>query len=53
MPLLQGSSQAIISHNIQEMRKAGHPEAQAIAAAMRVAGKPPPSKKSPQPKVKG
>ncbi len=39
MPLLKGSSDAVISQNIREMRKAGHPEAQAIAAAMRMAGK--------------
>ena len=33
MPLESGSSQATISHNIKEMRAAGHPEAQAVAAA--------------------
>jgi hypothetical protein len=42
MPLLKGSSQSVISENIREMRKAGHPEAQAIAASMRMAGKPRP-----------
>lgn len=39
MPLLKGSSQEIIGQNIAEMRKAGHPEDQAIAAAYRMAGK--------------
>jgi len=39
MPLKKGSSQKTISENIREMRKAGHPEAQSIAAAMRQAGK--------------
>jgi hypothetical protein len=39
MPLMSGSSQAVISENIREMRKAGHPENQAIAAAMNKAGK--------------
>ncbi len=47
MPLAKGSSQAAISSNIEEMRKAGHPEAQAIAAAMRMAGKA----KKPKPKA--
>lgn len=31
MPLLKGKKN--IGHNIEEMRKAGHPEKQAIAAA--------------------
>ena len=39
MPLLPGSSQRVISHNIEEMRKAGHPENQSIAAAYAKAGK--------------
>ena len=38
-PLQKGSSQETISHNISEMRHHGHPENQAIAAAMRSAGK--------------
>jgi hypothetical protein len=38
MPLEKGSSKAAISHNISEMRKSGHPEKQAIAAAFREAG---------------
>lgn len=34
MPLKKGSSQATISSNIREMRNAGHPINQAIAAAL-------------------
>ena len=37
MPLLKGKSQRVISHNIREMEKAGHPHDQAVAAAMRQA----------------
>lgn len=37
MPLKKGSSQAIVSSNISEMIKAGHPQKQAIAAALRTA----------------
>jgi hypothetical protein len=33
MPLLSGKSKKIISHNISEMVKAGHPQDQAVAAA--------------------
>ncbi len=41
MPLLKGNDKNIIGENIREMKKAGHPEAQAVAAAMRMAkGKP-------------
>ena len=39
MPLERGSSRATISRNISEMVRAGHPQRQAIAAAMRQAGK--------------
>ena len=38
-PLTGGSSEEAISHNIAEMVKAGHPQKQAIAAAMKKAGK--------------
>ena len=38
-PLIKGSSNDIISSNVREMRNAGHPEDQAVAAAMRMAGK--------------
>ena len=39
MPLEQGSSEAVKSHNIAEMINAGHPRDQAIAAAMDTARK--------------
>ncbi len=39
MPLERGSSRGTISRNISEMVRAGHPQRQAIAAAMRQAGK--------------
>lgn len=34
MPLKAGKSQQVIGHNIREMVKAGHPRAQAVAAAL-------------------
>lgn len=37
MPLKKGCSPATISLNIREMRKSGHPQKQAVAAAMRQA----------------
>lgn len=37
MPLRPGSSEKVISYNIAEMIKAGHPQKQAVAAAMRKA----------------
>lgn len=37
MPLVKGSSQKTVSHNIREMVNAGHPRDQAIAAALSVA----------------
>ena len=40
MPLRSGSSQKTISANIREMRHAGHPEDQSIAAALRMARQP-------------
>lgn len=39
MPLLDGHSEAIISANIKEMKKGGASHKQAIAAAMKKAGK--------------
>lgn len=39
MPLKKGKSKKVISSNIREMVKAGHPQNQAIAASMRKAGK--------------
>ena len=39
MPLKEGSSRETISGNISEMMHSGHPQKQAIAAAMRSAGK--------------
>ena len=37
MPLKKGSSRETIQDNIREMIKAGHPQKQAVAAAMRTA----------------
>lgn len=49
MPLKKGSSQDTISENIREMIRSGHPRNQAIAAAMRSAGKPRKKKKKGNP----
>ena len=53
MPLTPGSSRSVISHNISEMVAAGHPQKQAVAAALHNAdkGKDPPMKKPKTQKV--
>lgn len=38
-PLKKGKGKAVISQNIREMVRAGHPQKQAVAAAMRKSGK--------------
>lgn len=44
-PLRKGSSKAVVRQNIRREVQAGRPQAQAVAIAMRVAGKAKPSKK--------
>jgi hypothetical protein len=39
MPLKSGSSKKVVSANIREMMAAGYSQKQAVAAAMRKAGK--------------
>ena len=44
MPLKKGESNTVVSANIKELMKAGYPQRQAIAAAMRKAGRAKPDK---------
>jgi hypothetical protein len=39
MPLKSGKSKKAVSNNIREMVTAGHPQRQAVAAALKKAGK--------------
>jgi hypothetical protein len=48
MPLQPGTNDAAVAENIREMMQAGHPQNQAVAAAMREAGRERPSKDKPK-----
>ena len=45
MPLLQGKSKKVISHNIGELVNSGRPQKQAVAIAMHEAGMSRPKRK--------
>ena len=45
MPLRKGSSRKVIGQNIKAEMAAGRPQKQAVAIALRVAGKPKPKGK--------
>jgi hypothetical protein len=49
MPLKKGKSDKIVSENIRELMHAGHPQKQAIAIALKTAGKS--RKKKPKKKI--
>ena len=51
MPLKSGKSRKTISSNIAEMVRAGHPQRQAVAAAMSKAGKSRPAGRKPKGRV--
>jgi len=42
MPLKKGKSDQVISKNIRELRHSGRKQSQAVAIAMRAAGRPKP-----------
>lgn len=52
MPLQQGSSNSTVSSNVSELVNSGRPQKQAVAIAMKEAGrsKKPAAKKEPAPK---
>ena len=52
MPLKKGSSARVVAANIRELMHAGHPQKQAIAIAMELAGKSK-AKKPKQPRKLG
>jgi len=46
MPLKRGKSQPVVSANIRKLRSEGRPPAQAVAIALRTAGKARPQKRT-------
>jgi len=51
-PLMKGSSQSVISQNISELRKTGRNEQQAVAIAMKQAGRGKSPRSKPENKMK-